>query len=202
MLRQPSLLVSRVLRRSTRSSTQCFSSTTSSDVIVDRKTLNNEDFHAPFQSELDDALTLHHGQRPRFRGKPKFKSPRKRASKLLLELNQEAIQKSTQQNAAVLSTPFRVGDAIEIQHVDQGGIHSSQRDKMRGVVLGKVNRGLNSAVYIRDVVFGEPIERKIHLHSPLLKSLHVLEENFVFKGKKRVKRAKLYYLRDRLPTGM
>eukprot|EP00957_Ditylum_brightwellii_P082911 6304080-Ditylum_brightwellii.AAC.1 len=38
------------------------------------------------------------------------------------------------------------------------------------------------------------------LHSPLLKSLKVLEKNFVHKGKKKVKRAKLYYLRDRLPV--
>lgn len=47
---------------------------------------------------------------------------------------------------------------------------------------------------------GEHVERKIKLHSPMVKSLKVLEEGFVNRGKKkgkRIKRAKLYYLRDR-----
>jgi len=39
----------------------------------------------------------------------------------------------------------------------------------------------------------------VPLHSPLLRSLEVLEKNFVFKGKRKVKRAKLYYLSDRNP---
>ena len=98
--------------------------------------------------------------------------------------------------------PFRVGDSIEITTVSQGGISSSEIEKIRGVVLGRVNRGLGSGVYIRDVVFGEPIDRKIPLHSPLLKFIKVLEEHFVFKGKRKVKRAKLYYLRHRLPQGV
>jgi large subunit ribosomal protein L19 len=143
---------------------------------------------------------MHHGKRPRFRGNPKFKSPRKRASGLLDMLNKEHVEKSIHDNPLVWKTEFRVGDAIEILYVDQGGISSNLKDKMRGVVLGKVNRGLNTSVYIRDVVYGEPIDRKIHLHSPLFKSLTVLEENFVFKKRKKVKRAKLYYLRERLPT--
>ena len=44
------------------------------------------------------------------------------------------------------------------------------------------------------------MERKIKLHSPMVKTLKVLEEGFVNRGKKkgkRIKRAKLYYLRDR-----
>ena len=171
--------------------------------VVESNTPKDTSFEVnnPFLSDIDDTLTLHHGKRPRFRNRPKFKSPRKRASTLLNLLNNEAVEHSIQRNPAVLQTPFRVGDAIEIQHVDQGGVQSKQVDKMRGVVLGKVNRGLATSVYLRDVVFGEPIDRKVHLHSPLLKSLQVLEENFVFKKKRRVKRAKLYYLRDRLPTG-
>lgn len=43
------------------------------------------------------------------------------------------------------------------------------------------------------------MERKIKLHSPMVKTLKVLEEGFVNRGKKkgkRIKRAKLYYLRD------
>uniref|UniRef100_A0A6S8Z0T6 50S ribosomal protein L19, chloroplastic n=1 Tax=Ditylum brightwellii TaxID=49249 RepID=A0A6S8Z0T6_9STRA len=132
---------------------------------------------------------------------PKFKSPRKRASKLFHELNVEAVDKSAESNPNVLKVPFRVGDAIEIEMVSMGGVNSSANvDKLRGVVLGRSNRGLGSSVQIRDVMYGEPIDRQIMLHSPLLKSLKVLEKNFVHKGKKKVKRAKLYYLRDRLPV--
>lgn len=146
-----------------------------------------------------DMRYFHHGRRPRYPS-PKFKSPRKRASKLFGELHQEAVQHSVERNPQVLTTQFRVGDAIELEVVSSGGVNGTNDiEKIRGVVLGRTNRGLGSSVLIRDVVFGEPVERKIPLHSPLLKSLKVLEDNFVFKGKRKVKRAKLYYLRNRLP---
>ena len=72
--------------------------------------------------------------------------------------------------------------------VNQGGVNPTDGveqdiDKIRGVVLGIVNRGLGSSVLIRDVVYGLPIERKIPLHSPMVKDLKILERNFVFKGK-------------------
>eukprot|EP00339_Tiarina_fusa_P030066 CAMPEP_0117061526 /NCGR_PEP_ID=MMETSP0472-20121206/42826_1 /TAXON_ID=693140 ORGANISM="Tiarina fusus, Strain LIS" /NCGR_SAMPLE_ID=MMETSP0472 /ASSEMBLY_ACC=CAM_ASM_000603 /LENGTH=159 /DNA_ID=CAMNT_0004780223 /DNA_START=178 /DNA_END=657 /DNA_ORIENTATION=- len=148
---------------------------------------------------------LHHGKRPRHRGYKKFKSPRKRASKLLADLNAEAVEKSKGENPAIWKEHFRVGDALELQMVSQGGVHakegddSQEIDKIRGVVLGIVNRGLGSSVLLRDVVYGLPVERKIPLHSPMIKDAKILERNFVFKGKKKVKRAKLYYLRDRNP---
>ena len=131
--------------------------------------------------------------------KPKFKSPRKRASKLLSELNDEAVSKSKEANPDIWSTHVRVGDAIEITSVNQGGVDSTDVEKLRGVVLGKTHRGLATSVILRDVVMGTPIERKVCLHSPLIKSVKVLEENFVYKGKRKVKRAKLYFMRDRKP---
>ena len=131
--------------------------------------------------------------------KPKFKSPRKRASKLLSELNDEAVAKSKGANPDIWSTNVRVGDAIEITSVNQGGVDSTDVEKLRGVVLGKTHRGLATSVILRDVVMGTPIERKVCLHSPLIKSVQVLEENFVYKGKRKVKRAKLYFMRDRKP---
>jgi len=148
---------------------------------------------------LDDLL-YHHFMKPfeKVKGE-KFASPRKRASKIFAEINKEEYDKNIMNRPNILQVPFRVGDAIEITMVAQGGAKSSDLEKIRGVVLGKVNRGLGSSVDIRDVVFGEPINRKIVLHSPLVRSIKVLEENFVFKGRRKVKRAKLYYLRDRLP---
>lgn len=138
---------------------------------------------------------------------PKFKSQRKRASKLFAEINEEAVRKSKEANPNVHDVHFRVGDAIEMEMIAQGGVtrdkdggnDNKDINKIRGVVLGIVKRGLGSGVYLRDVVFGEPVDRKIPLHSPMIQSIKVLEKNFVFKGKRKIKRAKLYYLRDRMP---
>jgi len=129
----------------------------------------------------------------------KFESPRKRANKMFATINKEAILKSQDKNPKVHDTNFRVGDAIELTRVTEGGVKSKDVDKIRGIVIGRKNRGLGSSVYLRDVLYGEAINRKIPLHSPLVKSLKVLQNNFLHKGKKKVRRAKLYYLRDRLP---
>lgn len=127
----------------------------------------------------------------------KFNSPRKRANKMMTEITKEAIAKA--HNPQVHDVKFRVGDAIEITMVSQGGVNSNETEKIRGVVLGIDRGGLGTGVYLRDVVFGEPVDRKIPLYSPMVKNVNVLEKNFVFKGKRKVKRAKLFYLRDRLP---
>jgi large subunit ribosomal protein L19 len=153
--------------------------------------------HSPLS--VEEMQFLHHGKRPRFRNYEKFRSPRKRASKLLHELNIEAVQQSKASKPKVWETHFRVGDAIEIEMVSDGGVKSDDTDLIRGVVIGITRRALDTTVLLRDVVFGEPIERRVPLHSPLLRSLKVLEENFIYKGKRKVKRAKLYFLRDRNP---
>jgi len=134
-------------------------------------------------------------------GKPKrvkFNSPRKKANKMFALIQDEAMNKAKEANPDVHDVHFRVGDAIEMTMVTEGGVDSSQTEKIRGVVLGMDKRGLGTGIYLRDVVFGEPVDRKIPLYSPLLKKIEVLEENFVFKKKRKVKRAKLYYLRDRM----
>ena len=145
-------------------------------------------------------LHYHHisNNTPQSDHRPKFKSPRKLSNILWSEIQSEAIEKSKALRPEVWSTQFKVGDAIELTLIAQGGVdNTSETEKIRGVVLGKTRRGLDSSVMLRDVVFGEAIERKIPLHSPLVLSVKVLEENFVKKGKKKIKRAKLYYLRDR-----
>mmetsp|Transcript_20864 Transcript_20864/g.29880 ORF Transcript_20864/g.29880 Transcript_20864/m.29880 type:complete len:264 (-) Transcript_20864:152-943(-) len=142
-----------------------------------------------------------HDEKP----KPKFKNPRKRASKLFHELQMEAIEKSKAAKPEVWEVPFKVGDAVELEVLDSGGVQNPQNkryDKIRGVVLGRENKGLDTGIYLKDVLFGEHVERKVKLHSPMVKTLKVLEEGFVNRGKKkgrRIKRAKLYYLRDRKP---
>lgn len=151
-----------------------------------------------------DMPFLHH-HRHDFKAKPKFKNPRKRASKLYNELMMEKILESKASKPEVWEVPFKVGDAVELEVLDEGGVDNPQNkpyEKIRGVVLGRHNRGLDTAIYLKDVLYGEHVERKVKLHSPMVKTLKVLEEGFVYRGKKkgkRIKRAKLYYLRDRKP---
>ncbi|MBI5912720.1 MAG: 50S ribosomal protein L19 [Betaproteobacteria bacterium] len=59
-----------------------------------------------------------------------------------------------------------------------------------GVVIAKRNRGLNSSFIVRKISAGEGVERTFQTYSPLIASVEV-------KRKGDVRRAKLYYLRDR-----
>ena len=59
-----------------------------------------------------------------------------------------------------------------------------------GIVLGKRNRGLNSAFTVRKISNGVGVERTFQTYSPLLESIEI-------KRRGAVRQAKLYYLRER-----
>ena len=59
-----------------------------------------------------------------------------------------------------------------------------------GVVIAKRNRGFNSSFIVRKISSGEGVERTFQLYSPLISGIEV-------KRRGDVRRAKLYYLRDR-----
>ena len=59
-----------------------------------------------------------------------------------------------------------------------------------GVVIAKRNRGLNSSLIVRKISSGEGVERTFQTYSPLIASIEV-------KRRGDVRRAKLYYLRER-----
>ena len=59
-----------------------------------------------------------------------------------------------------------------------------------GVCIAKKNRGINSSFTVRKISFGEGVERTFALYSPVVSSIKVIRSG-------QVKRAKLYYLRDR-----
>ena len=84
---------------------------------------------------------------------------------------------------------FAPGDTVVVQvRVKEGNRERLQA--FEGVCIGKRNRGLNSAFTVRKISYGEGVERVFPLFSPNLDSIKVIR-----KGK--VRRAKLYYLRDR-----
>ena len=59
-----------------------------------------------------------------------------------------------------------------------------------GVCIAKKNRDINSSFTVRKISFGEGVERTFALYSPVLSSIKVIRSG-------KVRRAKLYYLRDR-----
>ncbi len=60
-----------------------------------------------------------------------------------------------------------------------------------GVVLALQGKGINRKVLVRKISYGVPVERLFPLHSPYLEKLEVV-------SRAKVRRAKLYYLRDKI----
>ena len=82
-----------------------------------------------------------------------------------------------------------VGDTVKI------GVSITEGNKERiqfaqGVVIAKSNAGLNTTITVRRVMQGIGVERIYLVNSPKLKTIEVLRSS-------KIRRAKLYYLRDR-----
>jgi large subunit ribosomal protein L19 len=74
--------------------------------------------------------------------------------------------------------------------VTEGESNRERLQAFEGVVVAKRNRGLNSAFTVRKISHGEGVERVFQTHSPIIAEIAV-------KRRGKVRRAKLYYLRDR-----
>jgi len=84
---------------------------------------------------------------------------------------------------------FAPGDTVVVQvRVTEGDRERLQA--YEGIVIAKRNRGLNSSFTVRKVSHGEGVERVFQTHSPAVAEIKV-------KRRGDVRRAKLYYLRDR-----
>ncbi len=84
---------------------------------------------------------------------------------------------------------FSPGDTLKVQvRVKEGARERLQA--YEGVVLAKRNRGLNSSFTVRKMTGNEGVERVFQTHSPMIASIEV-------KRRGDVRRAKLYYLRER-----
>jgi large subunit ribosomal protein L19 len=84
---------------------------------------------------------------------------------------------------------FAPGDTVVVSvSVVEGNRKRAQA--YEGVVIAKRNRGLNSSFIVRKISSGEGVERTFQLYSPLIASIEV-------KRRGDVRRAKLYFLRDR-----
>ena len=84
---------------------------------------------------------------------------------------------------------FSAGDTVVVQvRVKEGNRERLQA--YEGVVIAKRNRGLNSSFTVRKMSHGEGVERVFQTHSPVVADIKV-------KRRGDVRRAKLYYLRQR-----
>ena len=102
------------------------------------------------------------------------------------DINKAAIKKIT---ASKKITEFSPGDTIKVGVK----IVEGKRERIQyfeGVCIAKKNRDLNSSFTVRKISFGEGVERVFALYSPVVNGIKVIRSG-------KVKRAKLYYLRDR-----
>ena len=102
------------------------------------------------------------------------------------DINKAAVAKIL---ASKKITDFGPGDTIKV------GVKIIEGKKERiqyfeGVCIAKKNRDINSSFTVRKISFGEGVERTFALYSPVVDSIKVIRSG-------KVRRAKLYYLRDR-----
>ena len=106
--------------------------------------------------------------------------------KTIEEINQSNIKKIISERK---HPDFFPGDIIKVGvRITEG-----KRDRIQyfeGVCIAKKNRDINSSFTVRKISFGEGVERTFALYSPIVDTIKVVRSG-------KVRRAKLYYLRDR-----
>jgi len=102
------------------------------------------------------------------------------------DINREAVKKIISNKKI---TEFSPGDTIKVGVK----IVEGKRERIQffeGVCIARKNRDINSSFTVRKISFGEGVERTFSLYSPIVDSIKVIRFG-------KVRRAKLYYLRDR-----
>ena len=104
----------------------------------------------------------------------------------LIDIEKEQIEEALKSKKI---PSFKSGDTVKVNvYVTEGNKERIQA--FEGVCIARSNRGFNSTFTVRKVSHGEGVERVFPLYSPMLESI-----NLVRRGK--VRRSKLYYLRQR-----
>lgn len=94
------------------------------------------------------------------------------------------------QLAAAPAVPaFRPGDTVKVNVKIQEGTNS-RIQVFQGVCIARQGAGLRETFVVRKISFGQGVERRFPVHSPSIDSIEVVRRG-------RVRRAKLYYLRNR-----
>ena len=105
---------------------------------------------------------------------------------LIQELEKEQLDKLRESKQI---PEFAPGDTVRVNvKISEGTRERVQA--YEGVVIGRSGSGINESFTVRKISYGEGVERVFPVYSPTIESISVVK-----KGK--VRRAKLYYLRDR-----
>ncbi len=107
----------------------------------------------------------------------------------MAKVNQNIIKELEAEQLKQDVPSFGAGDTVIVKvRVKEG--NKERLQAFEGVVIAKRNRGLHSAFTVRKISNGEGVERVFQTHSPLINSIEV-------KRRGAVRRAKLYFLRER-----
>ena len=105
---------------------------------------------------------------------------------IIQELEQEQLNKLNEKNPI---PEFGSGDTIRVNvRISEGTRERVQA--YEGVVIGRSGSGINESFTVRKISYGEGVERVFPVYSPTIDSIKIVK-----RGK--VRRAKLYYLRER-----
>ena len=85
--------------------------------------------------------------------------------------------------------PFRVGDTVSVNMKIKEG-EKERVQTFTGIVIGRRGGGTRETFMVRKISYGVGVEKVFPIHSPLIESITVVKEGVV-------RRAKLYYLRDK-----
>ena len=109
--------------------------------------------------------------------------------KRLPSLKSEKIMNLVEESQKKKNIPkIFVGDTVKIGILIKEG-NKERIQYYQGIILGKKNSGINLMISVRKVFQGIGVERNFLIHSPKFESITVIKSS-------RVRRAKLYYLRD------
>jgi large subunit ribosomal protein L19 len=105
-------------------------------------------------------------------------------------MSQQILNLVEKPNIKADAPQFRVGDTVDVHCKILEG--TKERIQIfNGVVIGKSGSGTREMFIVRRIVAGEGVERKFPIHSPKIAKVDVKRSGVV-------RRAKLYYLRDRV----
>lgn len=102
-------------------------------------------------------------------------------SQIIEALNKESLQQRVE---------FSPGDTVSVSVK----VREGERERLQtfqGIVIAKKNRGINSSFTVRKISYGIGVERVFQTHSPLINDIKVERRGVV-------RRAKIYYLRNRV----
>jgi len=106
-------------------------------------------------------------------------------------MNQQAILESVVQDQLKTDLPaITIGDTVNVQvRIIEGDKERIQQ--YQGVLIGRKGRGINETITVRRIVANEGVERVFPVHSPRIAKIEVVRRGDA-------RRAKLYYLRERV----